>query len=126
MLVSLPSTASHFVDDDDARLALIVGITGHLAVLLGKTDGGIHKDQRHTAALHSGQCAHYHITLQTVGDVAALAQTGGIGKDELAVSVVHRGVNGITGGARLVCHDHAVLAQNAVGQAGLAHIQADR
>ena len=99
-----------------------MGVASHLAVLLGKADGGIHKDQRHAAALHSGQCTHYHVALQTIADVAALAQTGGIGKDELAVGVVHRGVDGITGGAGLVGHDHTILAQNAVGQAGLAHV----
>ena len=101
-----------------------MGITGHLAVLLGKADGGIHQDQGHTAALHGSQGAHHHIPLQTVGDVAALAQTGGVGKDELAVGIVHRGVDGIAGGTGLIGHDHAVLAQDAVGQAGLAHVGA--
>ena len=101
-----------------------MGVAGHLAVLLGKADGGIHQDQGHTAALHGSQGAHHHIPLQTVGDVAALAQTGGVGEDELAVGVVHGGVDGITGGARLIGHDHPVLAQNAVGQAGLAHVGA--
>ncbi len=38
------------VDNDDAGLALLVGITGHLAVLLGEADGGIHQDQGHAAA----------------------------------------------------------------------------
>ena len=112
------------VDNDDAGLALLVGITGHLAVLLGEADGGIHQDQGHAAAFHSGQCAHDHIAFKAVRNVAALAQTGGIGKDELAVGVVHGGVNGITGGTSLVGNDHPVLAQNAVGQAGFAHIGA--
>ena len=112
------------VHHNNAGLALLVGVASHLAVLLGKADGSIHKDQRHAAALHSGQCTHHHVALQAIADVAALAQTCGIGKDELAVGVVHRGVDGITGGAGLVSNDHAVLAQNAVGQAGLAHVGA--
>ena len=99
-----------------------MGVACHLAVLLGKADGGIHKDQRHAAALHSSQCTHHHVALQAIADVAALAQTGGISKDELAVGVVHRGVDGIAGSTGFISHDHAVLAQNAVGQAGLAHV----
>ena len=112
------------VDDDDAGLALIVGVAGHLAVLLGEADRCVHEDQGHAAALNSGQRADDHIAFEAVGDVAALAQTGGVGEDELAVGIVHGGVDGITGGARLIGHDHPVLAQNAVGQAGLAHVGA--
>ena len=36
--------------------------------------------------------------------------------------LVHRGVDGVPGGAGLVGHDHPLLAQDAVGQAGLAHV----
>ena len=112
------------VDDDDAGFALVVGVTGHLAVLLGEADGGVHEDEGHAAALDGGQCADDHVALEAVSDVAALAQTGGIGEDELAVSVVHGGVDGVAGGAGLVGHDHAVLTEDAVGQAGLAHVGA--
>ena len=101
-----------------------MGVTGHLAVLLGEADGGVHEDESHAAALNGCQRAHDHIPFQSVGDVAALAQTGGVGEDELAVGVVHRGVDGVAGGAGLVGHDHPVLSQDAVGQAGLAHVGA--
>ena len=59
-----------------------------------------------------------------IGDIAALAQACGIGEDELAVGVVHRGINGVAGGAGLVGHDQAVLAQDVVDEAGFAHIGA--
>ena len=101
-----------------------MGIACHLAVLLGEADGGIHQDQGHTAPLHSGQSADDHVPLQTIGNIAALAQACGIGEDELAVGVVHRGINGVAGGAGLVGHDHPVLTQDAVGQAGFAHVGA--
>ena len=54
------------VHHNNAGFALLVGVASHLAVLLGKADGGIHKDQRHAAALHSSQCAHHHVALQTI------------------------------------------------------------
>ena len=101
-----------------------MGVAGHLAVLLGEADGGVHQDEGHTAALHRSQRPDDHIPLQPIGDVAALAQAGGIGKDELAVGVVHGGIDGVAGGTGLIGHDHAVLAQDAVGEAGFAHVGA--
>ena len=78
--------------------------------MIGKADGSIHKDQRHAAALHSSQGTHHHVALQTIADVAALAQTGGIGKDELAVGVVHRGVDGVASSAGHIADNGALLA----------------
>ena len=112
------------VDGDDACLALLMRVARDLRVLLGKADRGIDHDNADTAALDRGQTAQNAVALHAALHLAALAQTGGIGKDELAVLVLDHCVDGIAGGACLVGNDEAVFAQNMVDQAGLADIGA--
>ena len=112
------------VDGDDACLALLMRVARDLGVLLGKADRGIDHDNADTAALDRGQTAQNAVALHAALHLAALAQTGGIGKDELAVLVLDHCVDGIAGGACLVGNDEAVFAQNMVDQAGLADIGA--
>ena len=112
------------VHGNDAGLALLMGVTGHLGVLLGEAHGGVDHDHAHTAALHGGQAAQNAVALHALFHLAALAQAGGVGKHKAAVLVVHLAVNGIPGGAGLIGHDHPVFAQNKVHQAGFAHVGA--
>ena len=112
------------VYSNNAGLALVMGITGNLGILLRKADGCINHDNAHAAAFHSSQAAQHAVALHTAFHLAALAQTGGIGKDKLAVLVFHHGINGITGGTCLIGNNQAVFAQNMVDQAGFAHVGA--
>ena len=101
-----------------------MGVARHLGVLLGKADCGVDHNDADTAALHCGQTAQNTVALHAALHLAALAQTGGIGKDKLAEFVLHHRVDGIAGGACLVGNDEAVFTQNMVDQAGLADIGA--
>ena len=101
-----------------------MGVTGDLGVLLGKADSGVDHDDADAAALNGGQAAQDAVALNAAFHLALFAQAGGIGKDELAVLVLHHRVDGVAGGAGLVGHDQAVLAQDVVDEAGFAHIGA--
>ncbi len=98
------------IDNDDAGLALLMGVAGHLAVLLRKADGAVHQDQRDTAALHSCQSADNHIALQPFRNIAAPAQAGCVCKDKFAVCIVNRRIYRIPRCTGLIGNDHTVFA----------------
>ncbi len=110
------------VDRNDAGFPLFVCVTGHFGILFGKADGGVDHDHAHPAALHRGQAAQNAEPLDPAFHLALFAQAGGVGKDELAVLVLHLGVDGIPGGAGLIGHNQAVFSKDTVDQAGFAHI----
>ena len=68
------------------------------------------------------QAAQNAVALYPALHLALLAKTGGIREHKPAVFVLHQGIDGIPRRTGLVGHDQAILAQNMVDQAGLAHI----
>ena len=87
-------------------------VAGDLGVLFGEAYRRVDHNDADTAALDSGQTAQDAVALDTALDLAALAQAGGIGKDELAVLVLYHRVDGIAGRTGFVGDDQTVLAQN--------------
>src|SRR5207237_7088070 len=63
------------------------------------------------------------VELDVVLHLAALSQPGGIDEHERAPLVVERRVDRVPRGARLVRHDQALLAEQAVHQARFAHVR---
>ena len=112
------------VDGDNAGLALLMRVAGDLGVLFGEAYRRVDHNDADTAALDSGQTAQDAVALDTALDLAALAQAGGIGKDELAVLVLYHCVDGIAGRTGFVGDDQTVLAQNMVDEAGFADVGA--
>ena len=112
------------VDGDNAGLALLMRVAGDLGVLFGEAYRRVDHNDADAAALDSGQTAQDAVALNAALDLAALAQAGGVGKNELAVLVLHHRVDGIAGRTGFVGDDQTVLAQNMVDEAGFADVGA--
>ena len=95
-----------------------------LGVLLGNAVLRVDDDQRDVGAAHGGQCAHDAIALDGfLLDGALAADARGV-NDVVALSVAHEGrVDGVARGARDVGNHGALLAENPVDEARLAHVR---
>ena len=99
-----------FVDGDNARLALVVGVARNFAVLLGESHGGVYDDNADVRAVHCHQCAQHAEMLDVLGDLCLAAHSGGVDEYELVVAAAYLGVNGVTGSSGNVGNDGAFLA----------------
>ena len=112
-----------FVDDDDARLAGIVRLTGDLGVLLGDALCRVDHDDADVRTLDREQRTHDRELLDLLVHLALFADAGGVDEGKLAVRVVYVSVYAVARRAGNVRDDDALLAQHAVEQAGLADVR---
>ena len=110
------------VHHDDAGLARLVSQTGHLGVLFGNAVVGVDHNKADVAALDGHGGPQDAVFLDIVVHLGLFPHAGGVDEVVFALGVLEIAVDGIAGGARHVADDDTLLAQNAVGQAGLAHV----
>ena len=98
-------------------------LAGDLGVLFGNALGRVDHDDADVRALDRQQRTHDREFLDLLVHLALLADAGGVDEGELAVRIVHIGVNAVARRTGDVGDDNALLTQHAVEQAGLADVR---
>ena len=111
------------VDHDDARLARLVGKSGDLRILLGHAVVCVQQDQAHVRALDGGDGAHVAVFFHRVVHLGFAAHPGGVDEQILAGLVFKIAVDGVARRPGHVGDDHALLAEDAVEQAGFSDVR---
>lgn len=96
--------------------------TGDLGVLLGDTLLSVDENEADVAALNSHGGPQNAVFFDVVIYLGLFPHTGGVDEIIFAVLVLKVAVDGVAGGAGYVADDDPLLAQNAVGEAGFAHV----
>ena len=110
------------VHHNDAGLSGVVGQARHLGVLLGDAVLGVDHNEAHVAALNGHGGPEDAVFLDGVVHLGLFAHTGGVDEVILAGGVFKVAVDGVPGGTGHVADDDPLLAQDPVGEAGLAHV----
>ena len=99
-----------------------MGQARHLGVLLGNAVLGVDHNEAHVAALDGHGGPQDAVFLDGVVHLGLFAHTGGVDEVILAGSIFKIAVDGVPGGAGHIADDDPLLPQDAVGEAGLAHV----
>lgn len=95
-----------------------------LLVLLGDALGGVHDEQAHVRLVDGAKAPDEAVVLDVLVHEVALSHAGGVNESVALALALHDHVERVTRGAGDVAHDGAVLAGEAVGDGGLAHVRA--
>ena len=97
--------------------------TGDLRVLLRHTLGGVDQDQTDVGAVNGVDGAQVGKLLDGIVDLGLAAHTGRVDEAVFSEFIFKIAVDGVARRACDVRDDHALLAEDAVEQAGLADIR---
>ena len=110
------------VHHDDGSLARLVSNARDLLVLLGDAHRGIDHDEADVSPLHRHVGAEDAVLLHLIPDLGLAADACGVDEGEGAPLIDQAGVHRVTGGARDIRDDHAVLPEETVDDGGLSGV----
>lgn len=121
-LVALIGGEVPLVDHDDKALPVPVDEGEDVDVLSLDTACGIHHQDADVAVLDGADAAHHAVELEVLADLLFLADTGSIHEVEVEAELVVAGIDAVAGGTGDVGDDVALLADEGIDEAALAHV----